>query len=293
MQFELTEALADEIVFSMENQNGKFLLDAGQGVLVNLEDAETSADERFFPLPQWGPHEGFRLMERFTAGLRSPLIREELSAALERGKGVFRSFKDAVSQHPETEKLWFRFKERAMKREIIRWYNVLRETWGLALIGEEPEDTAALVLEDFRFRAGTTADREAAAELHRLCAETYSDTTGAARRVTAGLTESMSPWVFPGDCCLVAETAGGEFAACISAVYAASSRLHIHILEVNPEYRGLGLGESLLNRLLETADREGVSFTSIDLPAGMEHFARALIRESFEPRVQRYCRYKD
>ena len=282
------------MLFFMEDQGGEFLLDTQEGILVNLEDEQfgEAADEtgRYLPLPRWGPSEGFRLMERFTAGLRSPLVREELSAALERGKGVFRSFKDAVSQHPETEKLWFRFKERAMKREIIRWYNALRETWGLALIGEEPEDTGALVLEDFRFREGTAADREAAENLHRLCVAAYRDATDAGRRVTAELAEAMNPWIFPGDCCLVAETAGGEFAACISAVSAAPSRLHIHILEVCPEYRGLGLGEALLARLLETADRAGISRISVDLPAGTEHFSRALIRESFSPRVQRYCR---
>lgn len=38
-----------------------------------------------------------------------------------------------------------------MKREVIRWYNALREEWGLELIGEEPEETDDLVQDDFRF----------------------------------------------------------------------------------------------------------------------------------------------
>jgi GNAT superfamily N-acetyltransferase len=306
MQFALTEALIDEILFAMEDQSGKFLLDTEQGMLVSMgtgqsDDEAADEPEHCLPLPEWGPSEGFRLMERFTSALRSPLVREELSAALDRGRGVFRAFKDAVSQYPETEKFWFGFKERAMKRVIIRWYNALREQWGLELIGEEPEDTAGLVLEDFRFRAGVPPDREAALKLHQRCLESYrggayaggEQEGSAARDLIAETFAAMNRWEFPGDCCLVAETAGGEFAAYIAAVYSGPSCLHIHALEVSPEYQGLGLGESLLDRLLETADSLGVPRASVDLPAGTEHFERALLRGSFKPCVQRYCRHRD
>jgi ribosomal protein S18 acetylase RimI-like enzyme len=331
MRFELTEALIGDMLFSMEDQDGEFLLDTRQGILVNAADddfnredeaeefnagvlpPEDDKTERYIPLPEWGPSEGFRLMERFTAVLRSPLIRQELSAALDRGKGVFRAFKDALARYPEAEKLWFRFKEREMKRELIRWYNGLREEWGMELIGGEPEDTAGMVLEDFCFREGTPADREAAAQLHRACGEAYRaggvpgaereaphPTSGvnalaagsAMRSMIAEMLTVMNQWVFPGDLCLVAETAGGEFAAYITAVYSGPSRLHIHALEVSPEYQGLGLGESLLNRLIEKADRQDIQSISIDLPAGTEAFSRVLIRESFAPSVQRYCRSK-
>jgi GNAT superfamily N-acetyltransferase len=239
-------------------------------------------------------------MERFTAGLHNPLIREELSTALNRGKGVFRAFKDVIARHPEIEKLWFKFKDHGMKREIIRWYNALREEWGMELIGGEPEDTAGLVLEDFRFRAGTSADRKAAEKLHLTCVDAYQKGAfnggeqqtlpATARNMIVEMFAAMNQWVFPGDLCLVAETSGGEFAAYISAVYTAPSRLHIRIMEVSPEYQGLGLGESLLSRLLEKADNGDSPRVSIDLPAGMENFSRVLLRESFEPCVQRYCR---
>lgn len=280
MQFELTGALIGDILFSMEDQNGRFLLNTAEGVVVDTEldgAKRTGETGRFIALPEWGPSEGFRLMERFTAGLRSPVVREELSAVLNRGKGVFRAFKDAIARRPELEKRWFKYKEREMRRVIIRWYNALREEWGMELIGEEPEEFADLALEDFRFREGAAADGEAAAALHRICGE--------AQRFGAA-----DQWTFPGDCCLVAETAGGDFAAYISACRVPPSRLHIHALEVNPEYRGLGLGETLLERLLEQADRGGLVHLSIDLPAGSETFSRALFRKGFTPGVQRYCR---
>lgn len=312
MRFELTGALIDDILFFMEDQNGEFLFDTEEGVVIGVDDEEfdEEAEEgRYLSLPEWGPSDGFRLMERFTAGLRNPLVREELSAALDRGRGVFRIFKDTIARHPETEKRWFAFKEQEMKREVIRWYNALRERWGMELVGSEPEDTSCLVLEDFRFREGEAPDREEAEALHRVCAAAYrgeapggfeeagddsvhARNAGADTRAAAETLADMNRWVFPGDLCIAAETAGGEFAGYISAAVTAPSRLHICALEVKGEYQGLGIGASLLERLLEKADAGNISRVSIDLPGGMEHFSRALIREAFKPCVQRYCRIK-
>jgi GNAT superfamily N-acetyltransferase len=295
MPFELTEALIDDILFSMEDQDGNFFLDTREGVVAAMgpgfdDGPETEEEgERYISLPQWDSSSGFRLMERFTAALRNPLIREELSGALDRGKGVFRAFKNILGQHPEAEKLWFAFKEREMKREILRWYNALREEWGLRRIGDEPEETGDLVLEDFRFRAGTAADAPAAAELHRLCT---GELRNAAEEKQTGFPAGDSPWVFPGDKSLVAETVGGEFAGYAAAVGAGPS-LHIYALEIRPEYRGLGIGEALITRLPDAvrADQNGqIRQLSIDLPVTAEGFSRVLLRESFKPCFTRYCR---
>jgi GNAT superfamily N-acetyltransferase len=296
MQFELTRALIDDILFFMEDQNGIFVLDTHQGMVISTDDDEfdkTDEDEgRFLSLPEWEPSDGFRLMERFAAALRNPVAREELTAALDRGRGVFRAFKDTVSRYPEVEKRWFNYKDREMKREIIAWYNGLRESWGLEQIGSEPEDIAGLVLEDFRFRGGTAGDRDAAEELHRISRESCGGDEEAPHGLAAEIAEGINQGSFPGDICLVAETAGGEFAGYISAVYTAPSFIHIRALEVRPEYRGLGLGETLLARLLEKADSKNIPRVSIDLPIGAEHFSRALVRESFQPCVRRFCRDK-
>jgi GNAT superfamily N-acetyltransferase len=290
MQFELTEALIDEVLFFMEDQDGEFYLDTQEGIVVNEDsdefdkDAFESDNDRYISLPDWGPSDGFRLMERFTAGLHNALIREELSAALDRGRGVFRAFKDTLAQYPEAEKLWFAYKDQEMKREVISWYNSLRESWGLELIGEEPEDIVSLVLEDFRFRTGTPQDSDRAEKLHR--AETRADATA-----------DMDEWAFPGDLCFVAETAGGEFAGYINAVRSGAAAhgsgfLRICAVEVQAEYRGLGVGKALITRLLEKADSEKIPNIIIDLPAGQEPFSRVLLRENFKPGVQRYYREK-
>jgi ribosomal protein S18 acetylase RimI-like enzyme len=205
------------------------------------------------------------------------MVREELSSALNRGKGVFRAFKDILGRHPETERHWFAYKEREMKREILRWYNALREEWGLERIGGEPEETGDLILEDFRFRPALEKDRTAAEKLHRLCL----DESAAGQESPAG--EPLFPW----DKAIAAETIGGEFAGYIAGIRRKNS-LHIAALEVKPEFRGLGIGEALVSRFLERPDN-GIEWISIELPAEVEGFSRVLHRNFFQVVSSRYC----
>jgi ribosomal protein S18 acetylase RimI-like enzyme len=323
MQFDLTEALIRDLLFSMEDQVGSFFLDTREGIVVGEgDDGYNGAGEngdRYIPLPDWGPPDGFRMMEHFTAGLRNPALRNELEEALNRGKGVFRAFKDIISRYPETEKLWFDYKERGMRRDILRWYNGLREEWGLERIGGEPEETGDLVLEDFRFRPSGEADREAAAALHRICVDEARVYAAEHRLGTEEMPAFLAAeppgaetWCFPGDQGLLAETGNGEFAGYIAAVRRAVGRavrqnesLYICALEVLPQYRGLGIGEDLLSRFIEDARRQsavspgpegkaggkagGKLQILIDLPAGSEGFSPVLFRDSFNPYMIRYC----
>jgi GNAT superfamily N-acetyltransferase len=282
MQFDLTSALIDEILFFMEDQGGEFLVDTQEGIVISADDEEFENDaeeSRYIFLPEWDSSEGFRMMEHFTATLHNALVREELSAALDRGRGVFRAFKNTLSRYPEIEKLWFAYKEREMKRVVIAWYNALRESWGLELIGEEPEDIAGLALEDFCFREGAAEDMLQAEKLHKSCVCENCRADFLSRE-----------WVFPGDISFVALTAGGEFAAYISAQRMSDALLRICALETEQEYRGLGLGKTLITRLLEKADSLNISNVIIDLPSGQDFFSRALLRESFKPCVTRYFR---
>ena len=79
MQFELTEALIDYILFSMEDQKGGFLLDIVEGVIVSgadgLDISEGGGEagdggSRYISLPKWDSANGFRLMEHFAADSR-------------------------------------------------------------------------------------------------------------------------------------------------------------------------------------------------------------------------------
>ncbi|MDR1596648.1 MAG: UPF0158 family protein, partial [Treponema sp.] len=216
MQFELTETLIDDIIFTMENQEWVSYMDTVEGFVVGEDTLEfgeldNDTENRYIGLPDWDSSDGYNLMERFAAGLKNTVIRTRLSAALNRGKGVFRAFRDILAGHPEAEKLWYAYKNKEMKREVIRWYNALREGWGLERIGEEPEETGDLVQEDFLFRPPVPEDRDKAAELHRLCLE---------ESPAAG---PFPPWAFPEPFALVAETGSGDFAGHIAGTVTGKS----------------------------------------------------------------------
>ncbi|MDR0312814.1 MAG: GNAT family N-acetyltransferase [Treponema sp.] len=262
MQFELTEALLDDILFSMEDQDGVFYIDTQEGVVITEWDSGELVEEegRLIDLPHWDSSSGFRLMERFATTIRNPLIRNELSSALNQGRGVFRAFKNTLSQHPEAEKLWFSFKEREMKREIVDWYNALREEWGLERIGFEPEETSDLILEDFRFREFRDEDTL-----------NISDKTPAQ-------TDAIR---------FIAESGDGEFAGYIAAERK-NETLFIRALEIIPQYRGLGIGKTLLDYFLNKIKPLGIIEVNIELPVEAEWFSRALIREGFTPRLTKY-----
>jgi ribosomal protein S18 acetylase RimI-like enzyme len=283
-QFDMTCALMDDILFSMEDQEGEFYVDTYEGVVVGGLDfyesvpPEDTGGERLIELPEWDSSDGFRLMERFSAGFHNALIREQLTSALNRGKGVFRAFKDILSQYPEAEKLWFAYKEQEMKKDILRWYNGLREEWGLEKIGVEPEETCDLVREDFRFRRCKKTDSLPVEALHASCLKEAALSGGPDNRPVLDA---------PGSTALVAESGGGEFAGYIYAVQEGGI-VRIHNLEVKAEFRGLGIGEALLVHLLETLDPSGTEQFSLDLPSSAAAFAPVLAREGFEPYLVRY-----
>ncbi|MCL2180745.1 MAG: GNAT family N-acetyltransferase [Treponema sp.] len=259
MRFELDKALMDDILFYMENQDGDFLLDIQEGCVVDInnhdfdDEPDFEDNERFISIPNWDSGNGYRLMEKFAVSLKNKEIREKLSSALNRNKGVFRAFRDTLDQYPEIEKLWFIFKEQKMKEEVIVWYNALREEWGLEPIGMEPEDNTSLVLEDFCFN------------------DEKSDSSS-------------------GKFIITAETADGGNAGTIKAAIV-NMVLHIETLEVKPEYRGMGIGKTLLAKIIEKAEEENLDVT-IDLPEETDFFKRSLLLENFEPVTQKFIRRK-
>jgi len=286
MQFELDRILTDEILFYMENQNGDFLLDTQEAKIINIDkynlDNEQDFEDkgRYITLPQWDSNDGFRLMEKFAVELKNPVVRHELSAALNTKRGVFRSFKNVLEQYPETEKMWHNFKNRKMKDDIFTWYNALREEWGLEPVGGEPEDISGIILEDFIFREGKESDAPNMSALHKICADEINEIN------KTGIFETENRLNILGDICIAAETASGEFCGCICA---AKNKEYLQItrLEVKPEYRGMGIGKTLLAKLLEKAAGQIVTF---DLPSGFEYFSRTLYVENFKPVMQRFVK---
>jgi GNAT superfamily N-acetyltransferase len=177
-----------------------------------------------------------------------------------------------------------------MRKAIFAWYNALREEWGLERIGEEPEETAELVLEDFRFRAAEASDTTQSQELHLLCVEEFlmghggGDSRDWPEAIQA---ERKARWRFPAEIAWVAETGQGDFAGYLCAQRDGTA-IRILALDVKAEYRGLGIGEALLLRLLDNLDQTLVSHVLVDLPAFSDGFSRVLLREGFHPYETRY-----
>jgi ribosomal protein S18 acetylase RimI-like enzyme len=278
MQFEIDKTLMDSILFSMEDQNDIFLIDTQEAEIVSTEEDNIDKDdERYINLPEWDSSNGYKLMERFAVSFKNPPVRIALTKALDQGKGVFRAFKNVLNDYPEAEQLWFKYKEREMRKHITRWYNSLREEWGLEQIGEEPEETDDLVLEDFKIRHPCDEDLNEAIKLHEICLKEFP------KNIPENLyTEYSTSWDFPHDISWVAENSNGDFTAYILAKIA-GSKIKITALEVLPEYRGMGIGESLLNHFIAHIDTEKFSHILIDVPINSESFSKVLFREAFVP----------
>ncbi|MCX7655413.1 MAG: UPF0158 family protein [Treponemataceae bacterium] len=318
MPFELDEALIDAIIFAMEDQETAYFVDPKEGLLLSEKEILEKEDEvdvdRYIPIPYWDSNEGFRLMERFVVALKNPLAKTELTRALDRGRGVFRAFKDTLSRYPVIEKRWFRYKEQVMRRTVLEWYNSLREDWGLERIGTEPEETEDLLGEDITIRSAREEDRSAIQQIHEQCllhlqrvlierprgsqnigqsqeegGFLYQEGTQELEQVEALFFTPPPPKT--GDIQFVAETTSKEIVGHIM-VHPSPYGFHVTMLEVLPEYRGLGIGEQLLDQVLARIPSEISHAMTIDIPTCFEGFSRVLARHEFSPLVVRYIRSK-
>jgi GNAT superfamily N-acetyltransferase len=301
MRFELSDALIDDILFTMESQYGDFLVDTKQGMVINTENPEELDEEidfyndksgRFIDLPEWDSADGFSLMEHFTAGVKNKAVQEALNRALKRGRGVFRSFKDALETYPEYEKRWFAWKEEEMRKAIRTWYEGLCEEWGVDGVTppsdkRETNDTDELVAEDFTFRDAGAADLEKALTLHNQCMEEHTESAGELAMGDLLFDRFSLDGEDPGAVKIAALSVGGDFAGYIAASPAGRA-MHIRELLVAPEYRGLGLGEALLNKLLERLRERGKTPLSIDIPNNFVGFSSALVKAGFTAMTTRW-----
>jgi len=296
MEFELTPELIDQVIFGMENQGDDYLLNSRLGVVVPVGEIVGDDDsDTYVPLPEWRSIHGFQLMERFTATLRNPLMRESLRDALSAGKGVFRQFKNALKSRPDVERLWFRFKEREMRRLVFEWYNQFRDAWGLSRIGFEPEETEELILSDFAILPGpgdygaelAELDREAFRELYENLPEGSSDILY--RKVRA---ERSPDSPASGDILFVAtapETdSGGELAGfiwgCEDHSLPGYPVVEVLQLYVCGEYRGLGLGKALVHYFVRHVRDAGLPRIRMNLEGESKRFLASLERDGFAAR---------
>ncbi|OQY38269.1 MAG: hypothetical protein B6229_06300 [Spirochaetaceae bacterium 4572_7] len=257
--FPLDHSKMNEILYSMENQKNKSYIKIDDGEIIFSEKGKSlKPDRTLYPLPKWGPIEGFRIMNDFVFHLNNPLLKEELSAVLNAGHGVFRKFKNVLKSSPEVEKVWFTFKKGEMKTHVVNWYNQVREYVGLDQLTEDELGADPDILGfDFTMELGVKenlkyimdGDRKGFEELYSHYAidvilDIYE------RKREGMLSEDM----FNNDDIIMAKAPTGEVVGFIWAIgytlgesYSVMELLQLY---VTPELRGLGIGKALLGELL-------------------------------------------
>lgn len=266
MEFHLSRELLDQIIFGMENQDTDFYVDTETEDLVTEDQIDPEDEDRYVSIPEWHSVDGYNLMEKFVATLHNPIYRESLRRILASGKGVFRQFKDALKERREIERLWYNFKERAMRDVVVDWYNDLRESWGLERVGLEiEEDTEQLVLTDFIIAPPDPAELSSLEELDR----------GAFRDMLEGGSDAVASHLYhveraadpplsdPRSVVLTAATPSGDIAGFLWSVHDAIAEGHaiarVRQLYVSPEYRGLGLAKTMVTEYLKLAHQQGIT----------------------------------
>jgi hypothetical protein len=142
--FALTESIAEDIAFAMEDQNDDALIDTETGKIASPgldedfpegaddDDPATADSSRWASLPPWSSADGYKLMERFRAAQRQEEAKRAMAVALSSRKGVFKAFKESLAAFPDLQNRFFHYKDLEMRRSIRRWYLGL-----LAEAGEE------------------------------------------------------------------------------------------------------------------------------------------------------------
>lgn len=257
--FDLDSSKLNEILYNMENQTKDCIVVIPTGEILSPEDSSNIDRNSTYPLPQWGPVDGFRIMNEFVSQLKNPVVKEELKAVLNSGHGVFRKYKNALKSTPEVEKLWFSFKKDQIKIKVLNWYNQIREYAGLEIYEDDGLNEADELLGfDFILKKATPNSRERLLEWDwNGFAELYSNYPAKVveeiykQKRSGLLNESM----FDSDIIITALNPSndpvGFVWVTLFTLEGNFSGMDLIQLYVTPEYRGLGIGKMLLHKILE------------------------------------------
>ncbi len=269
MIFELTDSLADKILFAMENQKQLSALNAKD---LSIVDGEEADEENIYMLPFWGGENGYKVLEDFTFNLHNRKVHDELKAVLSEGRGVFRNFKNKLKYYPVIEHSFYKFKENAMKKVVQEWYNSLREEWGLEKLNSEilnVEEYEDLVLEDFIFNGydhkrdydhiAKTAGEEAI-KIREELPEQF------AIKACSMWNDQFSFNDSDGVDGFVCYTLSNEFSGCVlySQCQSPSAKTaELRGLLVDENYRGLGIAKTLMNKCISSLCQQGYEWLLI------------------------------
>lgn len=264
--FELSETILERIIFAMEDQTKSRVIDLGTGELVSKPAGEL--DVNLAPPPAWTPADGFRLMENYCARLKNLELKRALLKALSHGKGVFKAFRQLLSEYPQEDILFREYKNAVLRRYIESWMDDMRESMGLARLGPEPEEYEELLDEEFSVERSALTDLTF--DLWPLVEAACSDSLGWMPAAAAILEkteiqdflDAHRPDVFIH---YIPEAGGRPIAAAAGAVAQAGGRSIgvIRFLYVAKDFRDLGLEFRLLDRIGALYREKGVEHSLV------------------------------
>jgi len=247
VRLNVTEDILERVVYGMENQKDRLLLDPSDGLLC----PEADNNGTFIPLPPWGPTEGYRLMDGFAGTMADTFFRKRLLDILHSGSGVFRNFKDALKERPELEGLWRIYKKREMRKAALSWLSRWSDALALENLGEEPEEWDQLSSAEFVIRDMHNEEWPQIKKWNQLAdAENFPGLSSAEWRIDSVKNDNL----------LVAEGPSGEIVGFTSLELANESggvEGRLYQVYVLPELRGLGIGRMLIDASLKRAEQMG------------------------------------
>ena len=113
-----------QIAWGMENQDEKSFLNLSDGMVYTPSLlSDQIVPENLVDLPPWHSSDGYQLMVSFVISCKNQALKEKLSSVLNnKSRGVFRRFRDALSENPEDLRSWYDFKDAHMRSYILSWY---------------------------------------------------------------------------------------------------------------------------------------------------------------------------
>lgn len=259
--FELTETILERIIFAMEDQTKSRLIDLRTGELVTRPEGELPAN--LAPPPSWTPADGFRLMENFCGRLKNLELKRALLKALSHGKGVFKAFRQVLSEYPQEDLQFREYKNAVLRRFIESWMDDMREALGLSRLGPEPEEYEELLDEEFSVEH--CAMEESPLDLAALVEEARTDSldwlpAAAALLEKSEVLDFMEARRANSFIYYITEAGGSPIAAAAGAVVQVEGRSLgiVRFLYVTKDFRELGLEFRILDRIRVHYDKKGV-----------------------------------
>ena len=126
-----TIPVCSEVYQAVENDDAEAIKNLSEWQKDGLEEAKqiiNDTTDRYLEIPEMASYESYEQMRRFVDNLEDEQLREKLHIALE-GPGAFQRFKNVLGYHTDQRALWFKYKDKRMKKEIRDWLGEKAESF--------------------------------------------------------------------------------------------------------------------------------------------------------------------